>query len=141
MTRKHISTPNLASLLLSGLLPLIFLNETFSFLLWDFFRNLGTFVFKSNTALMPNSSNISQFQTIQLNYVSQRRQTGRGIWGQPRFPRDLISLFPIERVENRRGNNSVRANIFFWHCFLFPVPQRTSPKRRYFSQSGARDFS
>ena len=70
MTRKHISTPNLASLLLSGLLPLIFLNETFSFLLWDFFRNLGTFVFKSNTALMPNSSNISQFQTIQLNYVS-----------------------------------------------------------------------
>ena len=54
MTRKHISTPNLASLLLSGLLPLIFLNETFSFLLWDFLRNLGTFVFKSNTALMPN---------------------------------------------------------------------------------------
>ena len=54
MTPKHISTPNLASLLLSGLLPLIFLNETFSFLLWDFFRNLGTFVFKSNTALMPN---------------------------------------------------------------------------------------
>ena len=54
MTRKHISTPNLASLLLSGLLPLIFINETFNFLLWDFFRNLGTFVFKSNTALMPN---------------------------------------------------------------------------------------
>ena len=51
MTRKHISTPNLASLLLSGLLPLIFLNETFNFLLWDFFRNLGTFVFKSNTAI------------------------------------------------------------------------------------------
>ena len=57
MTRKHISTPNLASLWLSGLLPLIFLNETFNFLLWDFFRNLGTFVFKSNTALMPNQSN------------------------------------------------------------------------------------
>lgn len=56
MTRKHISTPNLASLWLSGLLPLIFLNETFNFLLWDFFRNLGTFVFKSNTALMPNQT-------------------------------------------------------------------------------------
>ena len=70
MTRKHISTPNLASLWLSGLLPLIFLNETFNFLLWDFFRNLGTFVFKSNTALMPISQNISQFQTIQFNYVS-----------------------------------------------------------------------
>ena len=54
MTPKHISTPNLASLWLSGLLPLIFLNETFNFLLWDFFRNVGTFVFKSNTALMPN---------------------------------------------------------------------------------------
>ena len=46
MTPKHISTPNLACLWLSGLLPLIFLNETFNFLLSDFFRNLGTFVFK-----------------------------------------------------------------------------------------------
>ena len=56
MNPKHISTPNLACLWLSGLLPLIFLNETFNFLLWDFFRNLGIFVFKSNTALMPNQT-------------------------------------------------------------------------------------
>ena len=40
MTPKHISTPNLASLWLAGLLPLIFLNETFNLLLWDFFEIL-----------------------------------------------------------------------------------------------------
>ena len=38
MTPKHISTPNLASLWLAGLLPLIFLNETFNLLPWDFFE-------------------------------------------------------------------------------------------------------
>ena len=40
MTPKHITTPNLASLWLADLLPLIFLNETFNFLLWDFLEIL-----------------------------------------------------------------------------------------------------
>ena len=84
MTPKHISTPNLASLWLAGLLPLIFLNELLTFYYEIFLKS---------------------WYLCFLFY--------------------LISLFPIERVENRRGNTSVRANIFFFLIVFFFHSRKT----------------